>query len=227
MRRRLPLLTSERISYETRLYHRQRMDNWLADPLGAQQADLQQMYQQQQAMAQNLGNYQQALGMGFAAQCQDALQQAATPAEFAEWMAQAETRENWDDYLMMRRGRLRRPADGPYHRELANSRAQEVLEQHLTPEQREDLRTFGWFDVEGKGRIVGRLGFRRTQTRKFRIRLAGPMVDEMKSKGQFQHLCIMALDPLPKADVMLSWKLMIEADLPRFLKTANRIGAPR
>lgn len=170
--------------------------------------------QAQFQMPQNLGQYQQQLaavqwGLG---QCGCRACDLDRPSLQTQW-----DREAWEEWDMRR--------SQAQHR--AEEKSDRLLYRFLTPEQRLTLEELAFFDVVGKGRLVGRLGFRRTQTRTFRIYWAGPMVDELLPSGKRQHLCIMALDSIPRSDIMLAWKLLIEADLPRFLKTANRIGGPR
>lgn len=168
-----------------------------------------------QGLQQQLGQYQQALGM------------LQAPADVWDQYLLANMSE--EEFLLMRRG-YRRGMDAREYfaqRDKESLKAQELLEKHLTREQRLDLEHYNYFDVEGKGKLKGRLGFRSMQTRRFRIHRNGPMIDEIRRDGKFQHLCIMALERLPREDVMLCWKLLIEADLPEFLRTANRIGALR
>jgi hypothetical protein len=130
----------------------------------------------------------------------------------------------WEGYVVLRRGRL---TGGrvfpPTPTEKAEQAAERLLDRYLTPQQWNDLKHYGWFDVEGKFRRR----LHRTRTRRFRIFWAGPQVHELKANGTEQHYCILMLESVPIADKMLALKLLIEADVNKFLETANRIGAPR
>ena len=152
---------------------------------------------------------------------------------YENWEQQVQL-DGWDRYLLanmseeefilMRRGGvIFRQSTARQAREAADV----LLYRHLSPQQQRDLLEYDWFDVEGKGKLKGRLGFRTMQTRRFRIFRHGPTIEEIMPSGAHQHLCVMSTQLMPQADIMLAMKLLIEADVARFLKTANRIGAPR
>jgi hypothetical protein len=167
----------------------------------------------QQQLQNVAGLDQQLMGM---AQCPGV---QSSVDEFAQWLDGPE----WEEYVLMRRGGRGLLARGRPRPSLdGEAAAAQLLDRHLTPEQREDLRVFDWFDVKG----TFRRRFHRRRTRTFRIFKAGPSIRELRANGSTQHYCIMAMDCVPTADTMLAWKLLIEADVNKFLTTANRIGAP-
>lgn len=97
-------------------------------------------------------------------------------------------------------------------------RAKKLLLHHLQPEQRKQLRRKGHFDVIGSRGTV----FRISSSFPFNVRLAG------FAKRSRVFFCTEAEDPdIPKWDVMLAQKLMIEADEGEFLKVANLEYIPR
>ncbi len=97
-------------------------------------------------------------------------------------------------------------------------RAKKLLLHHLDSEQRKQLRRKGHFDVSGSRGTV----FRISSSFPFNVRLAG------SAKRSRVFFCTEAEDPaVPKWDVMLGQKLMIEADEGEFLKTANLEYIPK
>jgi hypothetical protein len=106
------------------------------------------------------------------------------------------------------------------HRAQALHAADELLRSHLTEEQRRDLETFGWFEVQGKWRRP----LHRSTWHRFRI-YSGGSIREVKRSGGIKDFCIIALETLPSADVMLTLKLLVESDLNRFYKTARPLSS--
>lgn len=106
----------------------------------------------------------------------------------------------------------------PKEQKRIDKRARKLLERRLDSEQRKQLRRKGHFDVCGsRGNI-----YRISSTFPFNVRLAG---DARKSRVFF---CTEADDPMiPRWDVMLGQKLMIEADEGEFLKIANLQYIPK
>jgi hypothetical protein len=104
------------------------------------------------------------------------------------------------------------------HRAQALHAADELLRSHLTAEQREDLDSFGWFDVRGQWRRP----LHRSTWHTFRIYSGA--IRELKRDGKVKDFCIIALETLPSADVMLTLKLLVESDLNRFYKTARPLS---
>jgi hypothetical protein len=108
----------------------------------------------------------------------------------------------------------------PTPKELKRSkkRAKKLLLHHLDPRQRKQLRRKGHFDVSGSRGNAYRI----SSSFPFNVRLAG---DAKRSRIFF---CTEAEDfAIPKWDVMLGQKLMIEADEGEFLKIANLQYIPR
>ena len=105
----------------------------------------------------------------------------------------------------------------PKRRE-TSKRAKKLLLRHLDTAQRKQLRKKGHFDVRGSRGTVYRIA----KDFPFNVRLAGP------DKPSRVFFCVEADDKtLPKWDVMLGQKLLIEADEGEFLKVANLRYIPR
>lgn len=103
-------------------------------------------------------------------------------------------------------------------RKRSAKRAKELLLHHLHPEQRKQLRRKGHFDVCGSRGTV----FRISSSFPFNVRLAG------SAKRSRVYFCVEAEDPnVPKWDIMLGQKLMIEADEGEFLRIANLEYIPK
>ena len=93
----------------------------------------------------------------------------------------------------------------------AKQKAETLLNELLTTEQKEDLKNNRMFYVESNGEM-------------FRINrgFAGNVekVDPV-TKQAIEKYCIHPREKLPDADVMAAQKLMLEADVANFKKTAN------
>ena len=97
-------------------------------------------------------------------------------------------------------------------------RAKKLLLHHLDADQRKQLRRKGHFDVSGSRGTV----FRISSSFPFNVRLAG------FARRSRVFFCTEAEDAaVPKWDVMLGQKLMIEADEGEFLKIANLEYIPK
>lgn len=93
----------------------------------------------------------------------------------------------------------------------AASRARALLERSLTPEQLEQFKANGWFDVVG-----GVTGMR------YRIRYGSSHNVELLRDGTtVRTLCFFPRGNLPPADVMLAQKISIESDENGVLAVAN------
>jgi len=113
-----------------------------------------------------------------------------------------------------------------------SNRARLLLHRHLTEEQDWTLDHFGYFDVKGQ---IARPALRRWWSwNRYRgaephwhtYRLYGDgSVHEMDGDRRLTAFCIVvhhnAMERLPLWDRLLALKLMIESDLPEFLKTAK------
>jgi hypothetical protein len=116
------------------------------------------------------------------------------------------------------RARVRRLAERKaeeLEREAAKERARNLLCDHLSPKQEEDLRVRGYFDVVVNGRS-------------YRIRRGGHggWVERMDGQRATDGYCIYLQGECPAEDNMLAQKLLLETDEAEFLRIANRT-APR
>lgn len=80
---------------------------------------------------------------------------------------------------------------------------------HLSPEQLQDFRAFGHF--EARGQKTGR---------RYRINENGTSGVIWLGSARRRSYCVVARWNLPRADVMLMQKMLIESDEDRFLRTA-------
>lgn len=92
----------------------------------------------------------------------------------------------------------------------ARDRAEQLLVEHLTPQQREQLRANGYFEVEVAGK-----------TYRIRRGRAGNVRQVIEGREKLQ-LCIHPTEMVPDADTMLAQKLLLEADEESFLRIANK-----
>lgn len=106
----------------------------------------------------------------------------------------------------------------PKEQKRSKKRAKKLLLQHLHPDQRKQLRRKGHFDVYGsRGNL-----YRISSSFPYNVRLSGP------AKRSRVFFCTEAEDSaVPKWDVMLAQKLLIEADEGEFLKIANLQYIPK
>lgn len=104
------------------------------------------------------------------------------------------------------------------HTPEAETRARDLLLQHLSPEQRSTFKRHKWFVVEG-----GRTG------KRYRVRDLGHLrgnVDVLDGERVDHRLCGHAdQNVVPLEDNLLAQKLMLEADEDEFLALANRHAA--
>jgi hypothetical protein len=91
-------------------------------------------------------------------------------------------------------------------RRQARQRAEELLLAWLSPEQRMQYRTAGRFEA--------------TTAAGHRYRVCPGGVVRLDPRGW--AYCIEATTPVPVADELLAFKLLLETDEPRFLATAHR-----
>jgi hypothetical protein len=88
----------------------------------------------------------------------------------------------------------------------ADARAQALLVSLLTAEQRASYERDGTFTVDAMGRS---------------FRLGAPVVyEEVEHSREVLSYCIGPTSYVPHADTLLSQKLLLEADLPRFMRIA-------
>lgn len=101
--------------------------------------------------------------------------------------------------------------------ETANSRAEDLLREHLTERQKQDLTEKKYFDVCS-------VNFRAGTRRYYRIHRgrAGNVQELDGPQGRaIKKFCCHPLEHVPDADTMLAQKLMLEMNEELFLKTAN------
>jgi hypothetical protein len=91
-------------------------------------------------------------------------------------------------------------------RRQAQRRAEALLLDWLSPDQRRQYQARGWFEV--------------TTARGYRYRVLRGGVVRLDPLGS--GYCIEATSPVPVADEMLANKLLLETDERRFLATAHR-----
>ena len=157
-----------------------------------------------------LGQYQQNLAQSPA--WLQAQQQALMPQAMQQ--LQAQVMPDWLDFSVE-----------------GSNRARLLLHRHLTDDQEWSLDHFGYFDVKGQ---VARPALRRwwawhrhrgAEPHWHTYRLYGDgSVHEMDGDRRLTAFCIVIQNPIervPLWDRLLALKLMIESDLPEFLKTAK------
>jgi hypothetical protein len=103
-------------------------------------------------------------------------------------------------------GPIQRGREVLARRRQARQRAEELLVAWLSPEQRAQYRTGGRFEV--------------TTAAGHRYRVCPGGVVGLDPRGW--AYCIEATAPVPVADELLAFKLLLETDEPRFLATAHR-----
>jgi CheY-like chemotaxis protein len=95
--------------------------------------------------------------------------------------------------------------------ESAEGAARELLRALLTDEEYRQLTTCGYMEVRSQSRAE----------RTYRIPAAGGMVRMLEGGKEVLHLCLQPTTMLPRGDVVLLHKLLLEADEEKYLRTAN------
>jgi hypothetical protein len=103
-------------------------------------------------------------------------------------------------------GPVRRGRETLARRRRARQRAEALLLAWLSPDQRAQYRSRGRFEV--------------TTAAGHRYRVCPGGVVRLDPRGW--AYCIEATSPVPVADELLAFKLLLETDEPRFLATAHR-----
>jgi DNA-binding NarL/FixJ family response regulator len=93
----------------------------------------------------------------------------------------------------------------------AEAAARELLRALLTHEEYEQLTTSGYVEVQSRSRAE----------RTYRIPAAGGMVRMLEGGKEVLRLCLQPTTMLPRGDVVLLHKLLLEADEEKYLRTAN------
>lgn len=108
----------------------------------------------------------------------------------------------------------------------AEDRAEQLLRQHLTPTQYQQLQEQGYIEIPSQlhpGRLY-RIFRRRRRAHIYVFETDGDTARRQKHG----ELCLVACDPVPDADLFLAQKWMIESDEKNYLTIANYINwAPR
>ncbi|HKT38592.1 MAG TPA: hypothetical protein VJR48_09485 [Ktedonobacterales bacterium] len=89
--------------------------------------------------------------------------------------------------------------------------AETLLRKHLTPEQYQHLAKRAYLEIPSPNR----------DGRTYRIPRGPGQVMVVEHGHVQERLCLQPTEPLPEADVILMHKLLIEADEPTYLATAN------
>lgn len=103
----------------------------------------------------------------------------------------------------------------------AKDRAELLLRESVTPKQYQQLLTFGYLEIPSQ----------LYPTRAYRIpreRRRVQVYERQETSSGPQHqklgeLCVIACEPMPDADLVLTHKWLIEADEQKYLNTANWI----
>jgi hypothetical protein len=106
----------------------------------------------------------------------------------------------------------------------AEHRAEQLLRQHVTPRQYQQLQEEGYIELASRlhpGRIY-RLFRRRQRVQIFVVNED----DGGATRHKLAELCVVARDAVPDADLFLAHKWMLEGDERAYLAIANRIPYP-
>ncbi len=93
----------------------------------------------------------------------------------------------------------------------AKERAEDLLRTSICPEQYEQLRRIGYLEIQST--IY--------PTRRYRLPRRRQRVQVIESGRKIGELCVVAVDPVPDADLILTHKWMIEGDEEGYLALAN------
>jgi hypothetical protein len=96
-------------------------------------------------------------------------------------------------------------------REEGEEAAQKALRALLTGEEYHQLRTQSYVEVQSRSR-AGRM---------YRIPGTGGRVSVLEGGKEVLRLCLRPRKMLPRGDVVLTHKLLLEADEEQYLRTAN------
>jgi hypothetical protein len=109
----------------------------------------------------------------------------------------------------------------PFLARRAAQRAEQLLREHLTSTQYQQLCESGYIEIPSKlypGRFY-RIFARRQQVQVYMLGEAG----SSQPRQRLFNLCIVPFDPVPDGDLILAYKWMIEGDEQTYLATANHI----
>jgi hypothetical protein len=106
----------------------------------------------------------------------------------------------------------------------AAQRAEQLLREHLTPTEYQQLSESGYIEIPSNlypGRFY-RIFARRQQLRVYVLGEAG----SSQPRQRLYNLCVVPFDPVPDGDLVLANKWMIEGDEQNYLSIANHYIIP-
>jgi hypothetical protein len=103
----------------------------------------------------------------------------------------------------------------------AENRAEQLLQQHVTPQQYQQLQERGYIEIPSQLHPDHRYRiFRQRQ----RVQIFSVnQTNSGEPRQKYGELCVVACDPVPDADLFLAHKWMIEGDERAYLAIANRV----
>jgi len=101
----------------------------------------------------------------------------------------------------------------------ANARAEQLLRERLSPSEYRHLVKFGYLDIPSKLDPYRQYRIPRTRSRVQVLHTC--MIGSTVLSRKVAELCVISTDPVPDADMVLTHKLMIEADEANYLSIAN------
>jgi len=102
---------------------------------------------------------------------------------------------------------------------MANQRAEMLLREQLTPDEYQHLLKYGYLAVPSK--LDPSRQYRIPRARGRVQMLQTCMIGATSLHRKVAELCVVARDPVPDADMILTHKWMLEADEAGYLKLAN------
>ena len=105
--------------------------------------------------------------------------------------------------------------------QLAEQRAEQLLQQHVTPQQYQQLQEQGYIEIASRlhPERFYRIFRGRQRVQVYTLNPGGTSEPYQKHS----ELCVIPCDPVPDADLFLAHKWMIESDESAYLGLANHI----
>jgi len=109
----------------------------------------------------------------------------------------------------------------PCTAQAAECRAEQLLQQHMPPQQYQQLQEQGYIEIPSRLHPdhLYRIFRRRQRVQIYTLNQAS----SSEPRQKYGELCVVACDPVPDADLFLAHKWMIEADEGAYLAIANRV----
>jgi hypothetical protein len=104
-------------------------------------------------------------------------------------------------------------------RNSANSRAEQLLRERLTPSEYRHLVKYGYLDISSKLDPYRQYRIPRARSRVQVLHTC--VIGSTTLSRKVAELCVISTAPVPDADMVLTHKLMIEADEANYLAIAN------